>query len=55
MTSKPVCVAMTYTLGLRNVDPNGSTVAQLSDTRVIGMAPGMAALTRGQQVGEDAL
>jgi hypothetical protein len=41
-------------MGLRNVDPNSPTVAPLSDTRVIGMAAGMAALIRGQEVVEDA-
>jgi hypothetical protein len=40
--------------GLRNVDPNSGTLTPLADTRVVGMAAGLAALIRGQDVVADA-
>ncbi|KDE96784.1 hypothetical protein MI149_29490 (plasmid) [Mycolicibacterium crocinum] len=40
--------------GLRNVDPNSSTLAPLSDTRLIGMAASLASLIRGQDIIADA-
>lgn len=40
--------------GLRNVDPNSSTLIPLADTRLIGMAANLASLVRGQDVINDA-
>lgn len=40
--------------GLRNVDPNSATLVPLEDTRLVGMAAGLAALIRGQDVITDA-
>ena len=40
--------------GLRNVDPNSSTLIPLADTRVVGMAASLASLVRGQDVIADA-
>lgn len=40
--------------GLRNVDPNSGSLTPLADTRVVGMAAGLAALVRGQDVITDA-
>ncbi len=36
--------------GLRNVDPHSATITPLADTRIVGMAAGVAGLIRGQDV-----
>jgi hypothetical protein len=40
--------------GLKNVDPNSTTISRLEDTRMIGMAGSLASLIRGQDVVQDA-